>query len=251
MRTTIILAICALAITSCHSDSVNESLRVDSNEVIVVNKRLFTEVPVNNEMFCSGGNPATNCAKILSLLHQRLMKINPLPVPDFGQTTTISWQEADIAYRKFLDTYKTDPILNLFQQLYTRILLNQYGIGSSNNFDLIRYYLDQMISSHSLDFATMTETISRLNGHIPVNIYHQMLTSIIKAAEVQQEQNIKTIASIEKSLQTPTGRKVSGNIRPEFFNEADRQLLSKLKSSDLLIHISQLRSLRSGEGQKN
>jgi uncharacterized protein (DUF885 family) len=236
---------------ACQPNSVKESMASDENQAsVVVNKRLLTEVPISTKTICQAGN-ATNCGETVAQLRQKLINISPLPAPDYGQEPSIDWQQADKAYRQFISTHKNEPITSLFQQLYARVLLNQYGLGKSNHYDQITYYLDQMVASHSLDISTMTQTIEHLKGHVAELEYNQKLNAIIQITQEQKEYNTRLIAALQKQTNTARKGTTKGGLRPDFLVEAHKQMIEQAKKSDVSVHLNRLEAIQRSIEESN
>ncbi|GAB3575194.1 hypothetical protein GCM10027578_38990 [Spirosoma luteolum] len=244
-RLSIFVALVATGV-ACQSSTVNEALRADASgdtQPILVNRRLFAEVPVSNERFCGGND---DCARNYANLQRRLMALNPIIVPDSGQATTLSWQQADQQYRAFMAEHDGEPIVNLFQQLYARALLNQYGLRSAAQPGVTQYYLQHLVSAGSLDFATMTATVAALHGKIPDATYRQLLTQITDGAQAHQAHTERLLALMTKTPATGTAprARVRGELSAEFMEQARQRHLRMLKASRTDQYISQLRKLQ-------
>lgn len=243
MKQTIILATVFLCGVACQNQSINESRAHESDgEVIVVNRRLFTEVPIHNGGFCNG-NSGDNCAERLQLLQRQLMKLNPIMVPDQSETTTIPLMVATNQYKNFVADHQGEPVLPLFKQLYARVLLNQYGVLTSKNYALITYFTQQMVEANSLDFATIARSLTVLQNHIPAGQFGGMLTLAIKAAQEQKSWHEKTMADLSNDKEEAS-LKQSGTLSAEFMKEGRKRMLAEYKKSTILADLAQLYRLQ-------
>jgi hypothetical protein len=235
---------------ACQPNSVNDQFHSELNDPpFVVNRRLFTEVKVhmNSTRICGEGPVTRNCMDMMDALQNRLMALRPLPVPDSGQAVTMSQDEAHRRYQAFLDTHKGDNIVPVFQQLYARILLNQYGILAGKNTERAVYYLEQLVGSGSLDFATQTNALTVLNGKIPANKFQSLLDTILISAEKQNKSRIQMTAILTKIVADSMNREkrvISGNLRPEFMRQMMRRTLTDLNVSDLPQKIDALKKIQ-------
>jgi hypothetical protein len=235
---------------ACQPNSVNDQLHSESNDLsFVVNRRLFTEVKVhmNSTRICGEGPVTRNCMDMMDALQNRLMALRPLPVPDSGQAVTMSQDEAHRRYQAFLDTYKGDNIVPIFQQRYARILLNQYGILAGENTERTVYYLEQLIASESLDLATMINTLTVLNGKISAEKHQYLLEMVLAATENQNNARIQMTAGLTEAINDSTNRKkriTGGNLRPEFVRQMMKRTLADFKTSDLPQKIAALKKMQ-------
>jgi hypothetical protein len=232
---------------ACQSNSVDKRLKTDEKgQTIRINRRLFYEVRVNTTVLCADVEQS-ECSSVVGSAKLRLLGLNTLPVPDSGEVVTISQDEAHRRYQAFLDTHKGDNIVPVFQQLYARILLNQYGILADKNTERAVYYLEQLVGSGSLDFATQTNALTVLNGKIPANKFQSLLDTILISAEKQNKSRIQMAAKFTEIIADSMNREkrvISGNLRPEFMRQMMRRTLTDLNVSDLPQKIDALKKIQ-------
>jgi hypothetical protein len=235
------ISLIGISCTSSTEFRVEDPLESKELHAIITNRRLLTEVPINNDAICS---IEENCAKQFNMVRNQLLTLDPIPVPDYNQSISISWKEADSKYRTFYEKHKGEAIANLFQQYYARVILNQYQVLESKNYAVIQYYLEQMIESKSMDIETMTQAIKELNGRIPQDKFNSILRETIQIAAKQEKQEKETISDIERSLTKPTSNKNARELSQyPFIREREKMILDNLKKSNLSENLALLSSI--------
>jgi hypothetical protein len=235
------ISLIGISCTSSTETRVEDPLESKEPHAVTTNRRLITEVPINNDVICS---VEENCAEQFNLVRNQLLTLDPIPVPDYNQSVSISWKEADSKYRAFYERHKGEVMANLFQQYYARVILNQYQVLESNNYDVIQYYLEQMIESKSMDIKTMTQAIKKLNGNVPPDKFNSALRATIQIATKQEKQEKESISDIERSLAKPASNKNAREVSQyAFIREREKIVLDNLKKSDVSENLDLLSSI--------
>lgn len=229
---------------SCTHQKANDDLPpptgVKGYDPFIPVRRSLSDVPINVSRFCN--NKASNCAIQLSQLQAQLMVEDPVPVPQSTIGATISTEEAVQRYKQFVANHPGEPVLDVFKQLYPRILLDKYGLLASEKYSLILYFTQQLIDAGSLDLSIQTRALIALKGHVPDVTYTRLLSTVLadaKAYQIGHEQVLARLTAEAKEQQS-TNKKFSQRVHQQIVDHYEET------TKMLVVNIAKLRQLQRG-----
>lgn len=213
------------------------SARFDTNI-----RKSLSDVWLTTDSFCSLATDDA-CANQLNQLQHALNDLNPVPIPQLGETMPLSITEATVLYKSFVTEHSGEPILAIFQQLYPRILLNKYGVLRSKDYELIYYYADQLTQSAALDFDTRINALYVLHGNVPTGDYTRLLHRTVKAADAEVIRQQQEINRLKKLILANPKKFIAGDTST-YRSGMYRVYLEDYQTSDHTANLRQLDSLQ-------
>lgn len=159
----------------------------DKAQALAYSHKSFVDIDLNNALLCIPDTAAA-CYQQLIQLQRQIAQDYPIPIPQPNVPPLISAKEAVTLYKQYVTDHAGQPVLVVFKQLYPRILLNKYGILAGHDHQQIRYFTEQLLEAHSLDFATLAAALTLLKDEVPTPQFNQWLdaTSRRRAAARQR-----------------------------------------------------------------
>ncbi|RYF73766.1 MAG: hypothetical protein EOO39_09855 [Cytophagaceae bacterium] len=201
-------------------------------------RRSLADVYVHTSAFCQS-EQAVDCVIELDNLQHELNDLDPVPVPQSDSRLPVSAAEATKLYKEFVSDHQGEPILAVFQQLYPRILLNKYGIKTSNDYPAIAYFATEMAQSNALDFDLRTELLPIVKGRISSEQYATLVGNTLESARQEAKRQKREMIRLQALIALNPKEFVAGD--PDTYATAShRRLLKQYDHSSIAATITQL-----------
>lgn len=150
----------------------------------IENTEAFTRIPLNVAKICNAA-AAQSCARDIQQLQFRLASLNIIPLPREGTRPSLSVEQATEHYKSFLTAHQGQPIASIFRQVYASAILSHYGVLDSQNYELIKYYTEELSDENSMDFATLAKAARVLQDKLSQDAYASLVNATTQRAQEQ------------------------------------------------------------------
>jgi hypothetical protein len=125
--------------------------------------------------------------------------------------------EANSNYIRFIkENSDNAQTVKLFRSYFAPILLNDYGLLKSNDYNKILFYTNELIESKTKDVNLIFSSLSRINGNISSDTFNKIKQESAEYIENEIRIQEKAKLSFTKAMSTNAKNSFQGNTRPEF-----------------------------------
>ncbi len=128
-------------------------------------------------------------------------------------------QNVDRRYRLFLSEHLNDKILPIFRAKYAQVILVDYELLNSKNYDGIEFYTKELINSGTVDMPLIIEGLAKIKEGKDADTFMEIKSLALKKTteKIEQVSKLKEIYLSKTTKATNTGQ-AQGDLKPEFLS---------------------------------
>lgn len=180
-------------------------------------------------------NGQLNVQKTMAAMNLQRLEYD-LKLKDVGISTPLKkvsskeQKNVDEKYRLFLKEHLKDKILPIFRAKYAQVILVDYELLNSKDYNNIEFYTKELINSETNDMPLIIKGLAKVKEGRDANSFMGIKNLALKKAEDKMSQNSKLKEIyISKISNTINNSEVNGNLKPELLLAIRKKQINDLE----------------------